>query len=126
MTSLPHASGKAVSSGLPERRVSPSRERGGIGIHVASGKVKSKVDVQYKHIATFFVAIRAVRYALIIKRSLNQRDLAARRLPAQQGLFSLKYLHFLAAPVLCRLPFLPCSASIKSQTCLMQITICST
>jgi len=75
-TSLPHASGKAMHSGLPERSVSPSRERGGIGIHVASGKVKSKVDVQYTGIATLFVAIRAVRYARIIKRSLNQRRFA--------------------------------------------------
>ncbi|WBT57758.1 hypothetical protein [Kosakonia oryzendophytica] len=35
--SLPYASGKAAKAGLPV--VSPSRERGGIGIHLTSGKV---------------------------------------------------------------------------------------
>lgn len=84
---------------------SPSRERGGIGIHVASGKVKSKIDMQYTDIATFFVAIRAVQYALITKRSLNQRLPGDVRLPDLQGSFLLQDLHFLQRTPAVRSPF---------------------
>lgn len=36
--SLPHITGKAAKTDLPEN-YAPVRERGGIGIHMASGKV---------------------------------------------------------------------------------------